>query len=364
MKPQGAKRTRPGNRGDICTCRLDATLATLSHHRHSHSGSATDGLRSGRNGAALAAASRGTAPDASFSSAAAARSRSGRAAAMRGGAAVERWYPVTGVVVTSPQVRGGLRRAAPPNSGGWRGSSLSMTRRMLPMATVTPPIRAEQGSRRRDRDAPDEGRASVGRRGVRRRLRLQRSRSRGGRIPRRTATWWTVRPRSRSSQRTCPAVASGDNSGWVKAQLLLRNGQPIRRRWIHVKGSGDVGLAWLSHRTKEQALWLRSHRCNESARVRLLLLAPRPGLGPDVRSEWCRGVPAGGRPGHVVGFGAVRLPRQRRLGVRVVVDVAAAQFILFGRCGVGVGRRRLVFLAAIAASSGKARARAGSRLLP
>ena len=182
-----------------------------------------------------------------------------------------------------------------------------MTRRMLPMATVTPPIRAEQGSRRRDRDAPDEGRASVGRRGVRRRLRLQRSRSRGGRIPRQAATWWTVRPRSRSSQRTCPAVASGDNSGWVKAQLLLRNGQPIRRRWIQVKGSGDVGLAWLSHRTKEQALWLRSHRCNESARVRLLLLAPRPGLGPDVRSEWCRGVPAGGRPGHVVGFEGVPL---------------------------------------------------------
>ena len=238
-----------------------------------------------------------------------------------------------------------------------------MTRRMLPTATVTPPIRAEQGSRRRDRDAPDEGRASVGRRGVRRRLRLQRSRSRGGRIPRRTATWWTVRPRSRSSQRTCPAVASGDNSGWVKAQLLLRNGQPIRRRWIHVKGSGDVGLAWLSHRTKEQALWLRSHRCNESARVRLLLLAPRPGLGPDVRSEWCRACRrrATGSRGRLRG-GA--LPRRRRVGVRVVVDLAAAQFILFGRCGVGVGGRRLVFLAAIAASSGKARARAGSRLLP
>ena len=33
-----------------------------------------------------------------------------------------------------------------------------------------PPRRAEQGSRRSDRDAPDEGRAGVGRRGVRRRV--------------------------------------------------------------------------------------------------------------------------------------------------------------------------------------------------
>ena len=41
------------------------------------------------------------------------------------------------------------------------------------------------------------------------------------------------------------------------------------------------------------------------------------------------------------------------------ISVAVAWFILFGRCGVGVGGRRLVFLAAMAASSGKAQARVG-----
>ena len=57
------------------------------------------------------------------------------------------------------------------------------------------------------------------------------------------------------------------------------------------------------------------------------------------------------------------MTRGKSLGVRVDVGIAAAQFILFGRCGVGVGRRRVVFLAAIAASSGKARARVGRLLL-
>jgi len=52
-------------------------------------------------------------------------------------------------------------------------------------------------------------------------------------------------------------------------------------------------------------------------------------------------------------------PAEPRPQHRIGVGIAAAQFILFGRCGVGVGGRRLVFLAAMAASSGKARARVG-----
>jgi hypothetical protein len=39
-----------------------------------------------------------------------------------------------------------------------------------PTSRDDPKIRAQRGSRRRDRDAPDEGRAGVGRRGVRRRI--------------------------------------------------------------------------------------------------------------------------------------------------------------------------------------------------
>ena len=57
------------------------------------------------------------------------------------------------------------------------------------------------------------------------------------------------------------------------------------------------------------------------------------------------------------------MTRGKSLGVRVDVGIAAAQLILFGRCGMGVGGRTLVFLAAIAASSRKARARVGRLLL-
>ena len=46
----------------------------------------------------------------------------------------------------------------------------------------------------------------------------------------------------------------------------------------------------------------------------------------------------------------------------IEVGAAAAWFILFGRCGVGFRGRRVLFLAAMAASSGKARA--VHRLLP
>ena len=46
--------------------------------------------------------------------------------------------------------------------------------------------------------------------------------------------------------------------------------------------------------------------------------------------------------------------RLRGLGAYVEVGVVVAWFILFGRCGVGVGGRRVVFLAAMVASSGKA----------
>ena len=53
------------------------------------------------------------------------------------------------------------------------------------------------------------------------------------------------------------------------------------------------------------------------------------------------------------------LPRRTRLAVRVNVGVASAQFILFGRCGVGVGGRRVVFLAATASVSAKEWARVG-----
>ena len=77
----------------------------------------------------------------------------------------------------------------------------------------------------------------------------------------------------------------------------------------------------------------------------------------------CRGLPISARPTQAVDSDERCMTRRNPLGVRVDVGIAAAQFILFGRCGVGVGGRRVVFLAAMAASSGKARARVG-RLLP
>ena len=46
--------------------------------------------------------------------------------------------------------------------------------------------------------------------------------------------------------------------------------------------------------------------------------------------------PAEPRPQHYIGLG-----------------IAAAQFILFGRCGVGFGGRSVLFVAAMAASSGR-----------
>ncbi len=77
-----------------------------------------------------------------------------------------------------------------------------------------------------------------------------------------------------------------------------------------------------------------------------------------IEKAWKWGVVVGGRRGENAAtgsrgrLGGVPLPARRR-GVRVLVEVAAAQFILFGRCGVEVSGRTLVLLAAIAAASGK-----------